>query len=840
MRKILLAIALLLGASPAFAQNYQATQGSGTTFGSKLVSSVNYPMIVFCDPTTPTQCVAVNASGQLTVIGASSNASSAVATSSTNLGTISYNYGFNGTTWDQLQVDASKFLKTTVAAALPAGTNLMGKVGIDQTTVGTTNAVSVAQVGANTVLTGNGVTGTGSQRVTIASDNTAFSVNATLQASGSTAIGKVDPNTIGSWGLQASTQNSATPTNGALALGQFNTTPTTITTGNVSPLQMDSAGNLLVNIKAGAGSGGTALADNSAFTQSTTSETPMGCLYISSYVAATSGRSTIPQCDSTGHLLTANAQAVVTAGNTLNAVVANTTGTSVPVTGYNSALVNVNCSVNCTGGTQVNFQASDIVGFQTVGAMPVAGGSAMVTSVTNQSGAAMFCIPNMGYTNMRANVASYSAGTISVTITPTNNASCDVSQVANSNPNGSATSANSSPVVIASDQAAVAVKAASGAFASGSIASGALASGSIAAGAVSAGAYVSGSVLSGAYASGSLASGAVVDLTNLSTPIAPNTATATKGILLGGQFDSTQKTLTNGQQAGVSLSSRGAVYVATGADTFTVTGSGGTFPVTGATSNASSGVATGSVSVPTIGYLYGFNGTTWDQLQVDASKFLKTTVAAALPAGTNLMGKVGIDQTTPGTTNAVQANVVSGGIASGAVASGAIASGAIASGAYATGSFSNVAATKAASTAPAAADLAIVVNQSPNTGDPCSFANAKTSANISSALGTFAVVTGVSAKKIYVCSLFIISPSAVSVSLAEGSSSTCGTSAQAAVIGVATNGTAANGVPLAANGGWTLGNGGGTIAATATNANYLCIFQSGTAQLAGNLTYVQQ
>ena len=49
---------------------------------------------------------------------------------------------------------------------------------IDQTTPGTTNAVSVAQLGATTVATGNGVTGAGSQRVTIASDNTAFSVNA--------------------------------------------------------------------------------------------------------------------------------------------------------------------------------------------------------------------------------------------------------------------------------------------------------------------------------------------------------------------------------------------------------------------------------------------------------------------------------------------------------------------------------------------------------------------------------------------------------------------------------------------------------------------------------------
>lgn len=58
------------------------------------------------------------------------------------------------------------------------------------------------------------------------------------------------------------------------------------------------------------------------------------------------------------------------------------------------------------------------------------------------------------------------------------------------------------------------------------------------------------------------------------TPVAPGTATATKGVLLGGQYDSTQKTLTDGQQAAYSMSARGALLVATGADTFTVAGGG--------------------------------------------------------------------------------------------------------------------------------------------------------------------------------------------------------------------------------------------------------------------------
>lgn len=62
--------------------------------------------------------------------------------------------------------------------ALVAGSALIGKVGLDQTTPGATNAIALAQIGSTTVASGNGVVGAGVQRVAIASDNTAFSVNA--------------------------------------------------------------------------------------------------------------------------------------------------------------------------------------------------------------------------------------------------------------------------------------------------------------------------------------------------------------------------------------------------------------------------------------------------------------------------------------------------------------------------------------------------------------------------------------------------------------------------------------------------------------------------------------
>jgi hypothetical protein len=114
----------------------------------------------------------------------------------------------NTTAW---KVDGSAVTQPVSIATAPvlvAGSAIVGKVGIDQTTPGTTNLVSI---GTN---------------------------------------GTVNPQTPANWAIGTSTQNSASVANGNLALAQFNTTPTTITSGNMSPVQMDNAGNLLVNVKA--------------------------------------------------------------------------------------------------------------------------------------------------------------------------------------------------------------------------------------------------------------------------------------------------------------------------------------------------------------------------------------------------------------------------------------------------------------------------------------------------------------------------------------------------------------------------------------------------------------
>lgn len=310
----------------------------------------------------------------------------------------------------------------TTAQTSPLSLTTAGALRVDasattQPISGTVTAAQTTAANLNATVVGTGT----------------FAVQATLQASAATAIGKVDPNTIGSWGLQVSTQNSATPTNGGLVLGQFNTAPTTITTGNVSPLQLDSGGNLKVNIITGASSG--------AVAQGST----------------TSGQ--------TGGLIQA---AALTAAPTY------TTATTNPLT------------MDLSGALRVN--------------------------VTTAVGLAQ----------------------------------------------GSTTSGQT----------------------------------------------------------GSLIMGAV-------TTAAP--------------------TYTTAQTNAISLDTAGNIRVncTTGCAAGTV-------------SNASSAVATSATNSGTVAYNYGFNGTTWDQFQVDASKNLKVVVNAALPAGTNLMGKVGIDQTTPGTTNGTQ------------------------------------------------------------------------------------------------------------------------------------------------------------------------------------------
>lgn len=100
-----------------------------------------------------------------------------------------------------------------------------------------------------------------------------------------------------------------------------------------------------------------------------------------------------------------------------------------------------------------------------------------------------------------------------------------------------------------------------------------------------------------------------------------------------------------GNQTGYVLTSCGTIagqsaYAAGQSRWFTLDANGNmcitgtvTTTLSGSTSNAASGVATSSTNIPTVAYSYGFNGTTWDQLQVDASKSLKVIATPSSAAG---------------------------------------------------------------------------------------------------------------------------------------------------------------------------------------------------------------
>ncbi len=96
----------------------------------------------------------------------------------------------------------------------------------------------------------------------------------------------VDPGSATLWGLMSGTTPGTAPTYTGIVGGIYNSSTPSPSTGQTLPFQLDSSGNLNVNIKAGAGSGGTAAADNSSWTAGTTNQTPIGCEYTSGGAAA--------------------------------------------------------------------------------------------------------------------------------------------------------------------------------------------------------------------------------------------------------------------------------------------------------------------------------------------------------------------------------------------------------------------------------------------------------------------------------------------------------------------------------------------------------------------------
>jgi hypothetical protein len=293
--------------------------------------------------------------------------------------------------------------------------------------------------------------------------------------------------------------------------------------------------------------------------------------------------------------------------------------------------------------------------------------------------------------------------------------------------------------------------------------------------------------------------------------------------------------------------------------------------------------------------LAGYNGSAWDRLRVDGGKNLLVSVNAALPAGTNVIGHVVTDSgSVSSVTFASPQGVTQSGNWSARTQDGSGT--AITSNSTTTTSTQgldinirsilNTAPTTAGKLDVKGADGDVFVRQSTaanlkatavlndgsgnaitstssaldvnlksgaiptgsntigsvkltdgtNTAivDPC-VGQTKSYVNISLTANT-KLITGTSAKKIYICQINLVVASATNVALVEGTGTACGTS----TAGVMGGSTAATGWNLAANGGLVVGNGASAVAAEATNADDLCLFVSAANQTSGNIAYVVQ
>jgi hypothetical protein len=118
--------------------------------------------------------------------------------------------------------------------------------------------------------------------------------------------------------------------------------------------------------------------------------------------------------------------------------------------------------------------------------------------------------------------------------------------------------------------------------------------------------------------------------------------------------------------------------------------------------------------------------------------------------------------------------------------------------------------------------------------DPCK-AQTKFYASISQT-GNTQLIAGTVSKKMYVCSIHVVAAAATDVAVVEGTGSVCGTGT-AGVSGFG-GATAATGWNFAGNGGIALGNGDSSLGAEGTSGDNLCVFNSGSGQVSGGISYV--
>lgn len=898
LKRFYLSLIALLGLCGAVAfGNYALTQGTGTTFGSIVVAGVQYAQQLFCDPTTPGQCAAVSSVGALKVdnsavtqpISASALPLPTGAATNSELITINSTLGSPLQTGGAVTANAGTNLNTS-ALALETGGNLaqiVTDIGAPGSTVCSTDTASCN-------------TNQQMQRLAQRLTSIVTALGSPFQAGGSIANTTFASTQSGTWTVQPG--NTANTTPWLVTAGQSGTWNITNISGTVS-------------LPTGASTAAKQPAIGTAGTASADILTVQGIASMTPLLVTLSGTNNINNISGTISLPTGAA----TAANQINAAqktqIVDGSGSVIASTSNN---LNVQCA-NCSGsGASAVDEATFTAGtsvlapgggfFQTTatsnplttgqqGMVQMTANRAFFTNIRNASGTEVGTFGNPFRVDPVGSTTQPISGTVTVNQSTASSLNATVSQntAANLNativgPTADGTVASTSPVLIAGTTDGTGT----GTTSIPKITAGGLVSvdGSAVTQPVSGTVTVTQATAANlnitcANCSGSGASGTDEGgFTAGSSIFAPSggffQTTATSNPLTTGQWGTWQMTANragfvnlrnaSGTEIGTSTTPVQVSVANTGANAtaMLVTGTGGTFPISGSisntsfaatqataaslnatvvgtgtfavqaaasgsTSNASSAVATSSTNIASIAYNYGFNGTTWDQLQVDGSKNLKTvfsnttlavtnagtfsTQVSSLPAlvvGSAIIGKVGIDQTTDGTTNAV--HLVAGTALAGKFGIDQTTPGT-------TNGVQDAATSATGSAVPSKAIYAGAVSS----GNIVGIIQADSSAAINVSTATTTQIVALSSgKKIYVTAADIIAGGTGNITFEYGTGTAC-----------ATGTTVLTGAyPLTAQSGLTKGGGIGPVwVVPASNA--LCVLTSAGVQMSGSVSYTQ-
>lgn len=121
--------------------------------------------------------------------------------------------------------------------------------------------------------------------------------------------------------------------------------------------------------------------------------------------------------------------------------------------------------------------------------------------------------------------------------------------------------------------------------------------------------------------------------------------------------------------------------------------------------------------------------------------------------------------------------------------------------------------------------------------DPCNNANIKVYTPVNVVTATNVIITGVAAKKKYLCGIFLYPAGTDNVAIYQA---TTGTSCATALVSIFGGTTTTTGFQMTAQAGFVVGTGSAAFAATTVNQTDICITTSAAVQLSGAIVTVDQ